>query len=94
MRILSGHIANSVFSAIFISLVVVVGIDAISAIVDELDSIRNNYKLEDVFIYVATGIPSRIYEYLPISTLIGCLFGLGQLGHRFEIVTLRGASIK
>jgi lipopolysaccharide export system permease protein len=93
MRILSGHIANSVFSAIFISLVVVVGIDAISAIVDELDSIRNNYKLEDVFIYVATSIPSRIYEYLPISTLIGCLFGLGQLADRSEIVIMRGAGI-
>ncbi|MAH72894.1 MAG: LPS export ABC transporter permease LptG [Cellvibrionales bacterium TMED49] len=93
MKILSGHIANSVFSAIVIALVVVVGIDAISAIVDELDSIRNNYKLKDVFIYVATSLPSRVYEYLPISTLIGCLFGLGQLADRSEIVIMRGAGI-
>ena len=93
MKILSRHIASSVFSAIVLSLVVVVGIDAISAIVDELDSIRNNYKLEDVFVYVATSLPSRIYEYIPISTLIGCLFGLGQLADRSEIVIMRVAGI-
>ncbi len=93
MRRLSRHLGSSVFSAISITLLVIVGLDAVAAIIDEADSIRRNYRFVDLLIYVATTLPSRIYEYIPLSCLVGCLFGLGQLANDSELIVIRAAGV-
>ena len=93
MRILSRHIGRSVFAAVSITLLVIVGLDGVAAIIDEADSIRRNYRFIDLLIYVATTLPSRIYEYIPLSCLVGCLFGLGQLANDSELIVIRAAGV-
>ena len=93
MRRISGYIGKEVFYSISIALIVIVGLDSVTAVIDEADSIRNNYKFADVLIYVATTIPSRVHEYLPVATLVGCLFGLGQLASNSELIVMRAAGV-
>jgi lipopolysaccharide export system permease protein len=42
---------------------------------------------------VATKLPSTIYEYIPLASLIGCLVGLGMLATNSEVVVMRASGI-
>ena len=91
--LLSRHIGLTVFSAIGLSLVAIVGLDVIAGIIDEIGDIKNNYSFADVLIYVVTKLPSTIYEYIPLSCLIGCLVGLGILANHSEVVVMRASGV-
>ena len=93
MRRLSWHVGVTVFGAIAVALVVLVGLDAVGAIIDESGDIRLNYLFVDVLIYVGTLLPSRIYEYIPFASLIGCLIGLGLLAGNSEVIVMRAAGV-
>ena len=93
MRRLSRHIGATVFSAITVALLVVVGVDAIAAIIDEAGAVQRNYYFSDALIYVATKLPSTINEYIPFSSLIGCLFGLGVLATNSEVIVMRASGV-
>jgi len=93
MRRLSSHIGLTVLSAIGVSLVAVVGLDVVAGIIDEIGDIKRNYQFVDVLIYVATKLPSTIYEYVPLSSLIGCLVGLGLLANNSEVVVMRASGV-
>jgi len=93
MRRLSRHVGTTVFAAITVALFVVVGVDAIAAIIDEAGDVQRNYHFSDALIYVATKLPSTIYEYIPFSSLIGCLFGLGMLATNSEVIVMRASGV-
>ena len=90
---LSRYVGVTVFAAITVTLLIVVSLDAVGAVIDEAGSVRNNYQFFDVLIYVATTLPSRAYEYIPFSSLIGCLVGLGVLAGSSEVVVMRAAGV-
>lgn len=93
MRRLSRHVGVTVFSAIALALVVVVGLDALAAIIDEAGAVKRNYHFSDALIYVATKLPSTVYEYIPFSSLIGCLLGLGLLANNSEVIVMRASGV-
>lgn len=93
MRQLSRHVGRTVFAAIAIALLVLVGLDSVGAIIDQTAKISRNYHFADVLIYVGTLLPSRIYEYMPFASLIGCLIGLGLLATNSELIVMRAAGI-
>ena len=90
---ISRYIGRSVIGAIAMVLLVITGLDCITAIIDELANIQGNYDFLEVLAYVALTIPSRIYEFIPFATLIGCLAGLGMLASNSELVVIRSAGI-
>jgi lipopolysaccharide export system permease protein len=93
MRQLSRYISTSVLAAITLVLLIIVAIDAIGAINDGRGDIAKDYTFKQVIIYVALTLPARIYEYLPMSSLIGCLIGLGVLANNSELVVMRAAGM-
>ena len=93
MKQLKRYIANMVFSATLVVLLVIVGLDAISGLVDELSDLKADYTFSEAILYVGLGIPSSIYEYLPLSALVGCLVGLGVLATSSELVVMRAAGV-
>ena len=90
---LSSYIGINVFSAIAVSLVAIVGLDFVAGIIDQMGDIRRNYQFTDVLIYTATKLPSTIYEFIPLASLIGCLVGLGMLATNSEVVVIRAAGV-
>ena len=90
---LSRYIGINVFTAIMVALVAIIGLDLVAGIIDQMGDIKGNYRFTDVLIYVATKLPSTIYEYIPLASLIGCLVGLGMLATNSEVVVMRASGI-
>ncbi len=93
MRLLSMHIARAVLAAIAMVLLILVALDAIGAIVDGVDDVKNEFTFGRMLVYVLLTLPSRIYETIPIASLIGCLVGLGALANNSELVVMRSAGV-
>jgi lipopolysaccharide export system permease protein len=93
VRGLSRYIGRTVIMSTFLVLIVIVGLDAVTAFIDESGDISETYTVLEVLIYVALTLPGRLYEYTPFAALIGCLIGLGQLATNSELVVMRGAGV-
>jgi len=93
MRKLKRYISRIVSSAVFVVLLVIVALDTLSAIVDQLDDLSEHYGILDVMFSVLLELPASIYEYIPLSCLVGCLIGLGMLASSSELVVIRAAGV-
>ena len=67
------YVGRSVLFATLGVLVLLVGLDALTSVVDETDDIRDGYGFIDILIYVAYTLPRRIHEFVPFAALIGAL---------------------
>jgi lipopolysaccharide export system permease protein len=93
VRRLDRYVAVTVWAAILIVLFVIVGIDALSAFIDESDSRSETYGFAEIARYVALTLPGRCYEFIPFAALIGSLIGLGQLATTSELVVMKAAGV-
>lgn len=91
MMRLEWYIARHVMGAILAVLLVVVGLDLVSAFLDQLDDLNDQYDMVDLLIYLSMTIPKRVYEFTPLSSLVGCLIGLGMLATHSELTVMRAA---
>jgi lipopolysaccharide export system permease protein len=93
MRRLNRYVARTVWLSILLVLLVIVGIDGLSAFIDESDSRSATYGFAQIGQYVLLTIPRRVYEFIPYAALIGALVGLGQLASTSELVVMRAAGV-
>jgi lipopolysaccharide export system permease protein len=93
MRRLDRYVGRSVITAIMLVLVIIVGLDAITAFIDESEDISETYNFVQVAVYLLLTLPGRLYEFMPFAALIGCLIGLGQLAGSSELVVMRAAGV-
>ncbi len=93
MQLVDRYIARTVWMSILLVLLVIVGIDALSAFIDEADSRSAAYGFAQISQYVLLTLPGRCYEFIPFAALIGALIGLGQLASSSELVVMRAAGI-
>ena len=93
MRQLDSYVARNVLMATMVVMVVIVGLDAIFTLVDELDNLKGNYQLLDALLFSGLRLPRRIYEYMPMACLIGCLAGLGSMAANSELTVMRAAGV-
>lgn len=93
MRKIKGYIGRTILASIFVVLLVVTALDAIAKLVDELNRMSGNYGFIDVLLYVFLSLPSAAYDYIPLSSLVGCLMGLGVLASTSELLVIRAAGV-
>ncbi|WP_293266808.1 LPS export ABC transporter permease LptG [Neptunomonas sp.] len=93
MKCLDRYIAYQVLSAVFVVLLIIVGLDLIFEFVEQAGDINERYRFADVLSYLILRVPSRLYEFLPLSSLIGCMVGLGVLASNSELTVMRAAGI-
>jgi lipopolysaccharide export system permease protein len=87
-------VAVQVLAALLLTWGVLLGFDAMSALVGELDEIgEGDYSIATAFGYVALTLPRRAYELFPTAALIGCVLGLGSLSASSELTALRAAGL-
>jgi len=87
------YLAKHVLSATLAVLLVIAGLDTLFALVDQLPDLRHGYALVDAMQYVGLTVPHRLYEFIPMSALIGCLLGLGALASSSELTVMRAAGV-
>ncbi len=88
-RLLHGEIATAVaFVAVgFLALFMFFDL------VDELQSVARHaaqgYQLQQALLYITLKIPEHLYQLLPLSVLIGCIFVMARLAQSSEYTILR-----
>ncbi|MEP4484438.1 MAG: LPS export ABC transporter permease LptG [Halioglobus sp.] len=90
---LDRYVGSTILNAVLLVLLILVGLDAVAAFIDESDNISESYRFLDVCWYVLRTLPGRVYEFIPFAALIGSLIGLGQLASTSELVVMRGAGV-
>jgi len=93
MRKIDAHIRGSVLNAIIAVTVVLTMLDLVIALLNQLDNLRDSFTFTDALYYVVVSSPTRIYEMIPMITLIGCLAGLGSLATNSELTAIRAAGV-
>lgn len=93
MRKLDRYIGSHVLLAILSVLGVIVGLALLFAFIDELGDVKGNYSTLDAAAYVVMTTPRRVYDMLPMASLIGCLIGLGTLASSSELTIMRAAGV-
>jgi lipopolysaccharide export system permease protein len=93
MRRINAYIGASVAGAIVIVLFVIVALDVIAVMIDELQSINGDYHFREAVIFTILSVPSSIYQFLPLASLVGCLIGLGLLANTSELTVIRAAGV-
>lgn len=93
MTRLSRYVSLTVFMAMVLVQVLLLGLDLVFSFIGELDSVRDGYRAFDAFIYTALIVPGHAYEILPVSALVGALVGLGTLASSSELTVIRAAGV-
>ena len=93
MHRLAGYVARSVLASLLGVLTILVGIDALSAFINETKVINDKYTYLNALAYIGMTVPARIYEFIPFASLIGCLIGLGALAGNSELVIMRASGV-
>lgn len=93
MSIISRYVAQQVFAAIFMVLLVLLGLEVIIGVIDQTSDLTNRYTLSSALYYTVLRLPSHVAQFLPFAVLIGCLAGLGSLASTSELIVIRAAGV-
>jgi hypothetical protein len=87
-------VAMSVLAAVGMTWFVLVGFDAFTIFIGELNDVgRGGYTLAKAASYTLLTVPRRLYEMYGYAALIGGLLGLGGLAGTGELTALRAAGM-
>lgn len=93
MQKLNRYISTHIAASISLVLLVLLGLDAIGAMIDEMTNLQHQYDFSAALRFVFYSIPGSIFGLLPFATLVGCLAGLGSLANNSELVVMRSAGV-
>ena len=87
------YVGRAVLMSTLAVLLLLVGLDALTSVVDETDDISEGYGFSNILVYVGYTVPRRVHEFVPFAALIGALIGLGRLATTSELVVMRAAGV-
>ncbi len=93
MNKLGRYISTTITASTLLVLFMLLGLDAIAAIVDEMGYLSGNYDFVAALRFVIYSVPATIFDLLPFAALVGCLAGLGTLASGSELVVMRSAGV-
>jgi len=94
MSVIGRYVAREVGAAVSFVLVGFLALFAFFDFINELDDIgRGGYRLQHAVFSVLLGLPSRIYELMPIAALIGTIYAMAQFAQHSEFTAMRAAGL-
>lgn len=94
MRVLDKYIARTVIVDTLGVLIALILLRSLFGFMDETANVgKGDYQLTDAMYFIILQIPARIYEFFPVSALIGGLVGIGQLASHSELVVMRASGV-
>jgi hypothetical protein len=73
------YIAREIVGAVLFVLAGFLGLFAFFDFINEIDDVgQAGYRLQHALAHVLLGLPSRVYELMPIAALIGSIYALAQ----------------
>lgn len=74
----------TLFSLILLSI-----IETLFTALNEMQMLTEEYTLSDMGLFLFYDAPARLYRIFPMSLLLGCLVGLGELSSNNELTAIR-----
>lgn len=93
MKLLDAYIGKTVLVAVLMVLVVLIGLDGTFAFLAELKELEKGYQAPQALLFIIMTLPRRIYDFMPVAVLIGCLVGMGSLANTSELTVIRAAGV-
>ena len=94
MKLIARYLTREIASGIVAVLLGFLGLFAFFDLINELDDIgQGGYRLPQAVLYVLLGLPSHIYELMPVAALIGCIYALAQFAQNSEFTAMRAAGM-
>jgi lipopolysaccharide export system permease protein len=88
------YIMEQFLTGILPALLLLVALFSFMALAEELESVgQGSYTLTDAFLVVFLTTPKRMVELLPVTALLGGLFGLGAMANHRELIAIRSAGV-
>ncbi len=88
------YIAREVRSAVLFVLVAFLGLFAFFDFVSQIEDVgRGGYTVRHALAYVVLGLPSHVYEVMPIAVLIGGIYAMSQFAASSEFTAMRAAGM-
>ena len=88
------YIGRAVLLAVLMAWLVLLGLDALSALLSEIGDIgEGNYDFTGAVTNVLYTLPRRIYYLFPYAAVVGALMALGQLAAGSELTALRALGL-
>lgn len=92
--ILRRYLFGVIVGTTLLVLAVLLSLASFIEFVSQLDDLGvGGYGLPQVIVWVLLNLPNRLFQLLPIATLLGSLLGLGTLATRSELIVLRAAGV-
>jgi lipopolysaccharide export system permease protein len=94
MKILDKYIANTVYAAIGLVSLLLIGLQLFILFVNELNVLgKADFGFWQALIYVFLHMPYQVYLFFPMASLLGCLIGLGVLATHSELIVMRASGV-
>lgn len=94
MKLIVRYLTREIAVGILGVLLGFLGLFAFFDLINELDEIgRGGYRLQHAILYVLLGLPSHVYELMPVAALIGCIYALAQFAQNSEFTAMRAAGM-
>ncbi len=87
------YVASTIAMTMALTVIGLLGILSIFTLLNEIEAIRNNYTMSNVFLFVLFSLPRLFCDVIPYAALIGCLVGLGILASNSELVVMRASGV-
>lgn len=92
MNTLDRYIGKSILSAIFATLLMLIGLSAIIKFVEQFRSVgKGTYDSLQAIYYTLLTMPKDIETFFPMAALLGALIALGNLASRSELIVMQSA---
>jgi len=94
MVILDRYIGKTVAFSVLMVMAVLLALYVFTSMANEANKIgHGTYTTLNALEYILSQIPRRIYEFFPLSALLGTMIGLGGLASRSELVIVRSTGV-
>ncbi|NLA51892.1 MAG: LPS export ABC transporter permease LptG [Alcaligenaceae bacterium] len=93
MKTARRYIASEIYRSTIAVTLVLVGLFMFFDMIDNLDNVNERFTFSALIGMQILQIPTRLYDLLPISLLIGAIIALAGLAQRNELVVLRVSGI-
>jgi lipopolysaccharide export system permease protein len=94
MTVLQRYFATEIMQAVLFVLVAFLALFAFFELTTEIQSVgRGGYALQHAVLYVLMGLPSYVYQLMPIAALIGTIYTLAQFASRSEFTIMRASNL-
>lgn len=94
MKLLDRYIAKTIFKAISLVTLMLIGMQLFILFVNQLDDIgKGDYGILQAASYIMMQMPYQVYLFFPLASLLGGLIGLGMMGQHRELIVMRAAGM-